>query len=140
MIVWNFALCRPESCTCDFLWFATRVPGNYKFGSKFKEKKYGINISLILWRVELYRSESCACVVCDTSLQEYRVNMSSGANSRKEKYGINVSLIVWRVELYRAKSYIEVVFDSLHGFNITFTETRLIPNIIDLYNYEGLKK
>lgn len=44
---------------------------------------YRINVSLILWKGTLYRSESCTCVVCD-SLQEYRVIMSSGANSRKK--------------------------------------------------------
>ena len=67
-----------------WLWFTTRITGNYEFWSKFQKKRYGKNVSLILRRVELYQSESCTCVVCDTSLQEYRVIMSSGANWRKK--------------------------------------------------------
>jgi hypothetical protein len=108
-------------------------------GANFR-KKYGKNVSLILWRVELYQSESCTCIVCDTSLQEYRVIMSSGTNSRKKRYWINVSFfILWKVEIYRPKSYTEVVYDSLYGFTITFTEACIISNLIDLYNDERLK-
>jgi hypothetical protein len=94
------------------LWFTTKITGNYEFWSKFQKKRYGKNVSLILWQVELYLSESCTCVVCDTSLEEYQVIMSSGANSRKKRYGKNVILILWRVELYQSESCTCVVCDT----------------------------
>ena len=47
--------------------------------------------------------------------------------------------ILWKVEIYRPKSYTEVVYDSLYGFTITFTEACIISNLIDLYNDERLK-